>query len=210
MTDLFEITPDQEDQVRSWYKEGRGCYRWRSRDLSSRRPDVITPGDTDKAPHWAYVGKPISITPDQIVVNKRTAVSLVPEWFPKCDTCKGRGHRTLQEIHALRKEETIAELRKSLNDGGRMEWLDEEQTTFKCWSCHGSAHDIKQPTARWINRPTWRSSVSDTGILKFNKIAEKLAKHYGLSSLVLWDAVHLGYGLVEAHFYTEEKSPFVV
>lgn len=42
------------DKVRVWFKTGRGLRVWQSADLGAGRADMLTPGDCETSPHWAY------------------------------------------------------------------------------------------------------------------------------------------------------------
>lgn len=70
---------DETGKVREWLDKGRGLRVWVSHDLGAGRPDILTPGDVERAPHWAY---PLSasrvIAPADIVFFHRMTVA--KEW----------------------------------------------------------------------------------------------------------------------------------
>ena len=204
----FVLSPEEAEKVRTWFRDGRGCYRWVSKDLSAPRPDMVTPGDADKAPHWAYVGAPTQMTPEDFEVRTRTEVPLVPEWYPKCQYCEC-GKRTVKRLAEIRKE-SVTDTMTMLVQDGRTVWVGAGNEVFQCWACRGTGHEITRPTARWVRRPMWRSDVSDTGKAKFNKIAARLKAHYRLEDEVIWDYQHIENGCVEATFFTEKVEPFTV
>lgn len=220
----FTLTSVEEaDKVRGWFKSGRGVYRWTSEDLSTARGDMITPGDVTTAPHWAYVGHPEKAEPEDFEVVIRTKVDLVPEWYPECEHCKGRGHRTVHEIAEIRGV-TDEQAKDGLVRGGSAKWTDE--STFECFSCHGSGHEVIPPKFRVKRLPPYKGAgwhVSNAGKSACNNLCVKLANHYNLgeynnapkairgqlgSEFVKWDWQHQGYGMASAHFFTESVTPF--
>lgn len=45
---------DETGKVAQWIKDGRGVRVWESHDIGAGRPDMLTPGDVETPPHWAY------------------------------------------------------------------------------------------------------------------------------------------------------------
>ena len=45
---------DESGKVRSWIESGRKVRVWVSHDIGAGRPDMLTPGDVETPPHWAY------------------------------------------------------------------------------------------------------------------------------------------------------------
>lgn len=202
--------PKQVEQVTEWFRTGRGALRWKTCDLSNMsRPDILTPGDADKAPHWAYVGQPEEVTPDEIEVRTRTKVDLPPEWGPECPQCKGTGHRTVQEIAAIRKTDDIEGVRESLRGST---WLTGDTDTFECRSCCGTGHTVELPEFRVRRLPPYKGGgmeVSATGINKCIKLCRKLEAHYGIDR-VGWDWEMWDNGLGRGYFFTETVEPLVI
>ena len=71
--DKFVIVTDKDlHNTIQWLKDGRGLKRWVFADLSTMRPDVLTPGDV-AAPHWAYTQSSPE-DPADVIVEIRTPV----------------------------------------------------------------------------------------------------------------------------------------
>jgi len=209
--DKFTLcTPEDTAKVIDWIKSGRGVLRWTNKDLSNMsRGDMFTPGDADKAPHWAYVGQPEPVELDEIEVRTRTKVDLPPEWGPECPQCKGTGHRTVQEIAAIRKTDDIDGVRESLREST---WLTGDTDTFECRSCGGTGHIVERPEFRVKRLPPYRGGgmeVSAAGINKCIKLCRKLEAHYGIDN-VQWDWEHWDNGLGRGYFFTETVDPLVI
>jgi hypothetical protein len=45
---------DETGKVRKWLADGRNVRVWRSAEIGTNRPDMLTPGDSEVSPHWAY------------------------------------------------------------------------------------------------------------------------------------------------------------
>lgn len=206
----FVVPSEKAEEVRQWHTSGRGIYMWTSKDLSTPRPDMITPGDVVQAPHWAYVGQPIKLDPSEIIVVTETKIEVNPEWFPKCSICGGCGNRTVDEVLIIRNQPVNADTRNALIDelskDGRTQWDHRHMGIFKCWSCKGSRHDVQLPTAR-VKRAFWgQLRVSNTGITKFNALAKKLEAFHGISD-VKWRIDMVDTDLCQPFFYTEKSEP---
>lgn len=203
---LFEIPPDKVEMVRDWFKNRGGVLRWTNKDLGNcGAPDKITPalpeaGETKQAPGWAYVGEAFPVTPEDIGVRTETAVPLPPEWFPKCDRCKGTGKRTIAGLAKARKE-TIEETTAFLNSsmGGTVSGKH-----FDCWNCNGTGHKERHIRVAVRKKPWIGYDLTDTGKAKARKTAAKLGPD------VKWDFEHVGYGLAHLRFYREKIEPFTV
>ena len=196
----------EADKVRDWFKTGRGAYRWTSKDLSMARGDMCTPGDVTTAPHWAYVGHPEKAELEDFEVTIRTKVDLVPEWYPDCKYCDGKGCRSVASLALIRKEEESV-TREMLQKDGRTVFVDDNN--IQCWSCRGTGADITPPEFKVTRQPPYRGggyTVSQAGIKKCEKLCRKLETHYGLEK-VLWDWEGREFGMGQAFFFTEETTP---
>lgn len=204
-------TIEDVKKVQGWFREGVGVYRWKNKDLSCMsKPDLVTRGDVTGAPHWSYAGHPEKAEVEDFEVRLRKGVALVPEWYPECEYCKGRGFRTVREIAVIRHECDVEITRASLMSDGRTEWIDED--SFKCWSCRGTGHNVTPPRFKLTRLPPYRGGgfeVSKVGITKCEKLCRELEKHYGVEK-VEWDYEFIDNGMGEGRFFTEDVSPFEV
>ena len=212
MTTKFKFTIDKQetlDQVRQWFKDGRGAYRWTNKEIGNPRGDVLTPGDSTQAPHWAYVGQPESVQPEDIEVRLRCPVSLPGAWYPACERCQGTGKRSYQSIADIRGCSDVGAIRQEILNQHNHVIVDDDH--FQCWSCGGGGNVIKPPTFK-VKREYWGGyTVSDTGKNKCNKLCRDLEKHYDLPySTVLWDYEFIGRGMGQGRFYTEDIKPFTL
>lgn len=204
----FEIRPSQIERITGWFQSGNGVYRWTSKEIGNPRPDMVTEGPPEKAPHWAYVGEPTEMSPDDFEVVDEMSLERPPEWYPECEHCKGTGVRSVAELAEIRKEPievTQAFLRKPES----MWKMNEDETGFACNYCRGTGHIVPEVTFR-VKRMYWGGwEVSDTGKRKCDEIARKLEKHYGLKS-VLWAWEHWGSGIAHGRWFVEARRPLVV
>lgn len=197
----FTITTVEDlDKVISWIKDGRGIKQWFSADLSTPRPDQITPGDKG-SPHWAYTTYK-DLDPKDIEVAVRTWVAMVPEWHPKCERCNGTAKRSIAELASIRKESF--EVTKAFVNSDSWHWGKPEGDHFPCNYCHGTGHTITPITFK-VTRKFWgQCNVSQAGIRKCEAMACKLAKHYGKP--ISWDWEWIGGGMAQAYFYHAESK----
>lgn len=198
------------DLVREWFKTGRGVYRWTNNDLGNpSAPDMITPGDATQAPHWAYVGQPTPVTPDELSVEIRKAVEPVYKDHPVCQYCKGEGKRTYQAIADLRNE-PVEKAREEL----RKMWPEShiDDGFFTCRSCWGSGHNVEPITFRVKRLPPYKGGgyeVSKAGQDKCERMCRRLEKYHGLEK-VEWDWELREYGMGKGIFFTVERTDFTV
>jgi hypothetical protein len=70
---------DESGKVREWLAAGRGVRVWASHDIGAGRPDMLTPGDVQTPPHWAYPRHAsIVYTVEQVTFFERSHV--VQDW----------------------------------------------------------------------------------------------------------------------------------
>ena len=205
----FVLSPEEAVKVENWITTGRGVLIWTSKDLSTARPDMITPGDVTQAPHWAYVGQPQKADIDSFVIIKRTKVDLPPEWFPPCSYCEGKGTRAIQDIADIR-QEPVKQVRKRLQEDPRVTMRGPDH--FDCFACHGSGHTVEAPRFRVTRLPPFRGGgweCSASGINKCVKLCRKMEDFYGVPK-IKWDWEYVGYGMGSAVFFTEEEKQFSI
>jgi hypothetical protein len=204
MTYRMLIYPTDVDNVRSWFATRQGCVVWTNKEIGYSRPDLMTPklqedGSETRPPHWAYVGHPDPIKPEEIGIRTEKQIPLPKEWFPACERCQGSGRRSLKELADIRKEtidELLAHAPPIIQD------VSVEKGTFNCNQCRGSGHEIKAPRIR-LKREYWGGyTVKETTKIKMTKMASKLGTD------ILWDWNHCDSGFGEVFFYTEEIVPF--
>ena len=200
----FTITQNDLDQVVGWWKANRGIMLWRNLELGSSRNDQITPADGDK-PHWS-MGSVGEIYPHEIKVEFRTPLELPPKWFPKCENCKGTAKRSIQELADIRKETLKETLELTMRSDWR--WGPVVDGMFPCNYCNGTGHKVEKIKFR-VKHQYWGGyTESASGLAKCKKMADGLAKHYGVTApeKVEYDWNHIGYGMAEAYFYKVESK----
>jgi len=203
---LFEIGPEKVAEVREWFKNRGGVLRWTNKDLGNcGAPDKITPalpnpGETKQAPGWAYVGDAFPVKAKEIGVRTVTAVSLPPEWFPKCDRCDGTGKVTVASLAKIRKQ-SQKKTRADLEANGTT-FVDRKH--IQCWCCNGTGHKERHIRVAVRKAPWIGYDLTETGKEKARKTAKKLGAD------VKWDFEHVGYGLAHLKFYREKIEPFTV
>jgi len=204
----FVLTkPEEIQNVREWVKAGRGLYRWTNKEIGNNRPDVLIPGDHDKAPHWAYVGQPESVELDEIEIHVITPVLQPREWGVECERCKGTGKRSVAELAEIRKQ-TVAEV-LAIVMRGDIHWKLIDEDHFECNFCSGRGYNEKPLTFR-MKREWWGGwKASDTAILKMNKLKEKLSKYYEKDVQVDSER-HSEGNIFKAVFFTREVKPFTL
>lgn len=70
---------DESGKVAEWLEAGRGLRVWQSQDLGAGRPELLTPGDVESEPHWAYKGGGSAVLGlDDVVFFRR--VRVVKSW----------------------------------------------------------------------------------------------------------------------------------
>ena len=177
------------DKVVSWVKDGRGVRLWKSHDLGAGRPDVITPGDVDEKPHWAYCSYH-DIGLNDIEFDERHVMAIPPEWFPECRMCKGTGRRSYEALSLIRGQ-TVAETKREV--GSWCEPVDEDH--FVCTYCHGARHEVERFKIR-VERKYW-GGWEPVGGVKFGdgtwepprkvaRMLKKLSAHYKRQD-IKWD-----------------------
>lgn len=201
---LFTVR-DREtaDKVISWVKAGRGIRLWKSHDLGAGRPDIVTPGDSEK-PHWAYPAYQ-DITLADIEYDEQHFLPIPPEWSEKCPCCNGTKVRTYQSLAEIRKQ-SISEVKEQC--GVFAVPVDEDH--FVCTYCHGLGHEVKRFKIR-IERKYW-GGWEPVGGTKFGdgswdppakvkSMLKRLSKHYGRTD-ILWDWGYPEEGnMAEVKFY---------
>jgi hypothetical protein len=203
----FQIPVANLDEVRMWFRERGGVLVWTNKEIGYNRPDMFTPKLSDKgvhvnAPHWAYVGEPTELKPEDLSVNTTTEVQMPLDWFPVCEHCKGTGKRALADLAKARRE-PIKTTRASIADGTicNVEVLDEQ--TIACAWCGGTGH-----TDRYIHvairKRYWGIDISDTGKARAQKLAKKLGED------VQYDWYNDGYGKACLKFFREKLEPFTM
>lgn len=200
---LFTVR-DREtaDKVISWVKAGRGIRLWKSHDLGAGRPDVVTPGDSDK-PHWAYPAYQ-DITLADIEYDEQHFLPIPPEWFEKCQKCNGTGLRTYADLAQVRNE-SIEQTKKACTHV-----IPHDEDHFVCTYCQGDKYDVKRFKIK-IERKYW-GGWEPVGGTKFGdgswdppakvkSMLKKLSKHYGRTD-ILWDWGYPEEGnMAEVKFY---------
>lgn len=201
---LFFIPPSKVEEVREWYRSRGGAIRWVSCELGVSRPEMLTPAETDgqptRPPHWAYVGEPFPVKPEEIGVREETGVTLPVEWFPVCDRCEGTGKVSVASLAKIRKETQKATL-TALKSDGRTTLVDDKNV--QCWCCDGTGHKERYVQVR-VKKHYWGYDLFDAGKEKARKIAAKLGPD------VKWDWENWGYGLARLRFYREKIEPFTL
>lgn len=196
------IDEDSLGKVTSWVQAGRGITIWKNLYIGDTAGSQITPGDADK-PHWKY-GDPEPIDPKDIEVEHRVKVDLVPEWYPKCDRCKGSAKRSLQELADIRKEPI--EVTREMTAKPDWNWGPIEDDHFPCNYCRGTGHTITRISFK-VKRTFYGGLVvSDAGKRKSNEMVAKLKKHHGIKDEVTWDWEWIDAGMAESHFYSVTKE----
>ena len=194
-----EITQEFEhpaEMVRRWINDGKTIVLWSNQEIGSSRGDQITgeanyPDDTKKKPHWAYAFKEI-LSVDDIAVEIKKRVSLIPSDYPVCDRCNGTGLRSVTELAKIRYQ-SVETVRAMLQrkECWNSELVDDEH--FQCNQCHHTGHKV-EPLKLRMKRHFWGgTSLTDTGHKQARKLASRLAKHHGLDS-VEYDYQYVGYG----------------
>jgi hypothetical protein len=70
---------DESGKVREWFAAGRAVRVWASHDIGAGRPDMLTPGDVQTPPHWAYpLHASIVYSAEQVTFFERSHV--VADW----------------------------------------------------------------------------------------------------------------------------------
>lgn len=202
---LVEIPPEKADDVRGWFTSGRGMLRWTNKEIGASRGDLLSPGDSDRAPHWAYVGEAFPVKAEDVGVRTETAVPLPLDWFPVCDRCKGTKQVSVASLAEVRNEAPEVTLAMIKSDN-RAKLINDEQ--LECWCCQGTGHTDRH-IAVAMRKRYWGREVSNTGKMRAERIARKLEKIHGLAK-VHWDYQETGYGLADLRFYTVKIEPLVV
>lgn len=218
----FQVTTQEADKVRNWFKQGRGCVRWSNLEIGASRPDMITPAmpegetlptnpvdsiDYKLKPHWS-MGNPVIMLPTDLEIIDRKPIVEPAEWFPVCERCKGSKVRTIAEMAGI--WHCSLEDAWKASKGDNWHWGEvSDEGTFPCNLCNGTGHQFKPLIVR-LKREWWGGySISNTAKLKADKLAKRLEKHYGLTGIrVDWEGYNPGYACIV--FYTETVEPFTV
>jgi hypothetical protein len=203
----FHVPVEQLADVRSWFANRGGVLMWTNKEIGNSRPEVLTPKTTAEgkpatAPHWAYIGEPVELKPEDLAVRTETTVDPPVDWFPTCEHCKGTGRRSLANLAEARSEPaevTHAAIVAGTISVNNYNGVDE----FDCTWCQGTGHVERHLTVA-VRRKYWGYDISETGKARAAKYAKRLGDG------VRWTWEHVGYGLAELKFYREHVEPFVL
>jgi hypothetical protein len=213
--DKFVLSPDEAIKVRGWITSGRGVARWTNKDLSCMsRPDMVTPGDSETAPHWAYVGQKEAMALSDFEVITETVVVVPPEWFPECERCEGTGKRSIEKLADIRGE-SVNTVKFLMSTGAIPFRSCGDSEHFHCNSCDGCGHEISLPEFRVKRLPPYRGGgfeISKAGQAKAEKMARRLEDTHDLErGSVKWDWEHRFGGLGQVtRFFTETSEAFSI
>lgn len=202
-----QIRPEQVDTIRSWFKGGKGVYRWTNKEIGVSRGDRLTEGE-GKAPHWAFVGEPSEVKIEDVEVLTETLIRDPPQWHPVCEKCNGAGRRSVAELAVIRKE-SVEETLERLVDPWKAT-LSEDKSTFACNYCQSTGHIVERFKCR-PSRKYWGGlELKDSAVGKVKRHIKRLAAHYSIEKEIEYDFDYFESGIATLKFYTTEVKPFTL